>query len=739
MKNDKIDQRIVEMSFENQKFEKGISQSENSLRRFTEALKNSDIGPSFIGLDKTIGSISSSFSVFEQIAVGGLRRIGASAVDAGAKLVKALTIDQVRGGFNEYELKMNTIRAIMNSTGDTADVVREKIGKLDDYADKTIYSTKDMFDNLATFTNSGIDLDKATNAMIGIANATAYAGQGATSAMYAYRNFSDAISNGYMSLMDWRSISRVAKIGTQEFRQEILKTAVELGTLDQAQIDSGAITTNFEDTLKDQWLTADVVTAVLGKYGDATTEVGKKAWIAAQEVRTFSGMMESLKASVGTQFANMSELLFGDLEEAKKNFTYMSNLLTIVFADPLKEMNGLLAGIKELGGVTNVFQGFKNAAIAVLSILKPISQAFDQIFPPKTKEQWVAITKAFKDFTASLKIADSTGDKIRRTFAGFFAVIDIGLQLVKFLGRAVFELVNTFLPLGDGILGASASLGDLLVNINRAIKSSKIFQYGILAVKVGATLLRDQLSKTIAVVKEFIIGLWNAEDPFEYIKNAGKNLFAGLIDGIKMASFWISEKFTKAVKSVLKFFNLNFDETVTGVWPKIVEVLKGVIEFISGKATDGFKNFGEAINSLNFSKIASFVVGGVVLMFIKQLSDLTGAMAGFTNSLSGVVKGFTRKFFSVSQAGIIHEMGIAIGILAASIWVLSKIPADDLNRSLIGLAKAMVIFVAAYGLVQAISVASHNLLKEKEVAVSAFGLVGVAAAVLVMAAAVKTI
>jgi len=204
MNNDKIDRRIVEMSFENDEFEEGISKSKNSLQQFSKALKNSDIGGGFVGLDKSISFMARSFSVFEQIAVGGLRRIGESAITAGAQLVKSLTIGQVSGGFTEYEMKMNTIRAIMNSTGESAIDVREKLKTLDDYADKTIFSTKDMFDNLATFTNAGIPLEKATKAMIGIANATAYAGQDANAAMYAYRNFSDAISNGFMSLTDWR-------------------------------------------------------------------------------------------------------------------------------------------------------------------------------------------------------------------------------------------------------------------------------------------------------------------------------------------------------------------------------------------------------------------------------------------------------------------------------------------------------------------------------------------------------
>ena len=361
------------------------------------------------------------------------------AIDAGAQLIKSLSIDQISEGFNEYELKINTIRAIMNSTGETADVVRAKLKILDDYADKTIFSTKDMFDNLATFTNAGIELDKATQAMIGIANATAYAGQSTTSATYAYRNFSDAISNGYMSLMDWRSISRVAKIGTQEFRQEILKTAVELGTLTQAQIDSGQVTTQFEDTLKDQWFTADVVTEVLNKYGDATTEVGAKAWEAAQEIRTFSGMMESLKASIGTQFADMSEIIFGDLEEAKRNFGYLNDLLTTMFVSGIKSSNEMLASVKELGGISNVFQGLKNVAIGFLSILKPISQAFDQIFPPKDKRAMARDQNLLRFYPKRGLII---GEKTLTIYEGFLLAC---LQSSTLVGNLLNSLQTHFL------------------------------------------------------------------------------------------------------------------------------------------------------------------------------------------------------------------------------------------------------------------------------------------------------
>jgi hypothetical protein len=121
------------------------------------------------------------------------------------------------------------------------------------------------------------------------------------------------------------------------------------------------------------------------------------------------------------------------------------------------------------------------------------------------------------------------------------------LQAFKFLGSAILEVVKLFLPLGDTFLGASATLGDLLVNIDKAIKSSKIFQYALVAVKIGVALLRLGISSLVGWVSEFVRGLWNAEDPLEYLKNVGSKIFSGLIDGVKMAVNWLSGKFTKVL------------------------------------------------------------------------------------------------------------------------------------------------------------------------------------------------
>jgi tape measure domain-containing protein len=767
MNDNKIDQRIVEMSFENHKFEKGISQSQNSLKKFSDALKNSDIKEGFSGLDRSVNALSNSFSMLEQIGVGALRRIGEAAINAGTKLVKSLTIDPAIAGWTKYEQKTAAVQTIMNATGKSIDQVNGYLDKLMWFSDETSYGFTDMTAALAQMTSSGGDIDDLIPLITGVANATAFAGKGAAEFSRAMYNLNQSYGAGNLQFMDWRSLE-LAGVAGKDLKRIFIETGIALGTLDKngktakgTLVDIGT----FGSTLQEKWANTKVMEAAFGKFSELSeaayelvnngtydtaaeameslagkySVVAEKGFQAAQTAKTFNEAISATMDAVSSGWMRTYELMFGDLEEAKANFTALTEILWTVFASGAESRNEMLSWLKEFGGVSNVFQGFKNVAIAVLSVLRPISQAFDEIFPPRTKEQWLEITKVFKDFTASLRIADSTGDKIRRTFAGLFAVIDMGWQLVKFLGRSVFELVSAFFPLGDGILGASASLGDLLVNINKAIKSSEIFQYGILAIKVGAAILREQLAKTIAVVKDFVIGLWNAEDPFEYLRNIGSNIFAGFIDSVKMAASWLSGKFTKVVKDIFKLFDKDFDESVVGIWPKILEVLKEVVKFIGGEAVYGFKNFGDAIKSLDFSRIATFVVGGVILMFIKQLTDLTAAMTGFVNSFSGVVKAFTKKFLSMPQTGIIKDIALAIGTLAASIWLLSTIPADDLERAFYGLAAAIGVFVVAYALIQGINVAAHKMTKDKDMATSAFGLTGVAAALLIMAAAVKVI
>src|SRR5574344_838885 len=122
MSSNKIDNRIVEMSFENKSFEKGISDSTKSLADFDKALKNSGNGSSFSGLSGIISGVSEKFSALETIAVGALLKIGSQLSVAGQQFINTFAIAPISAGFDEYELKINSIKTMLAS-GKTSEVL----------------------------------------------------------------------------------------------------------------------------------------------------------------------------------------------------------------------------------------------------------------------------------------------------------------------------------------------------------------------------------------------------------------------------------------------------------------------------------------------------------------------------------------------------------------------------------------------------------------------------------------
>lgn len=370
-----IEERVVSMQFDNSRFERNVSQSMSTLDKLKQKLNLSGASKglesvqtaaskvNMSGLASSVDTVSSRFSALEVMGVTALANITNSAVNAGKRMLSALTIEPVMDGFNEYEMTLNAVQTTMAGTGKTAEEVEKQLKKLDDYADKTVYSSADMFNNLPKFTNAGVELETATKAMIGIANATALAGGGAQQASIAFYNLGQSIGTGYLTRMDYNSINN-AGMATMEWKNAMVEAAIAQGTLTKAGEDAykaGGKTYTlqqlFIDGLQQQWATADVLVDVFSDYGDETTEIGKKAWSAAQDVKTFSMMMESLKATAGTGWKDTWQIIFGDLEGAKKFWTGINDAISSVITKMADWRNMLLGGALNLGGVWETITG----------------------------------------------------------------------------------------------------------------------------------------------------------------------------------------------------------------------------------------------------------------------------------------------------------------------------------------------------------------------------------------------
>ena len=384
-----IDERVVSMHFDNRNFEKNVSTTLSTLDKLKQKLNftGSAKGLENIatatknvkmdGLAKGVETVRAKFSALEVVGVTALANIANSAVNAGKRMVKALTIDPISSGFSEYEMMLNTVQTTMSATGKTAKEVEDELKRLDDYADKTVYSTADMLNNLPKFTNAGVELEKATTAMIGIANATALAGGDASKASIAFYNLGQAIGTGYLTRMDYNSINN-AGIATMEWKNQMVEAAIAQKTLTKVGEDAykaGGKTYTlqqlFIDGLQQQWATTDVMMKVFGDYGDETTEIGKKSYAAAQDIKTFTQMMESLKATAGTGWKDTWQLIFGDLDGAKKLWTGLSEFISGVITKMTKFRNGILESA--LG------KGFTKLGEKINAIVKPVNKTVDTV------------------------------------------------------------------------------------------------------------------------------------------------------------------------------------------------------------------------------------------------------------------------------------------------------------------------------------------------------------------------
>lgn len=366
-----IDERVVSMQFDNGKFEQNVATSMSTLDKLKAKLNFKGVDTSFSsitkaannvnisGLGKAVDSVQMKFSALQVAGITALTNITNTAVNAGKRIVSALTLDQVRAGFNEYELKMGSIQTIMASTGKSLETVNKYLNELNEYSDKTIYSFSDMTQNIGKFTNAGVKLEDAVMAIKGVSNEAAVSGANANEAARAMYNFAQALSAGYVKLIDWKSIEN-ANMATVEFKQQLIDTAVQCGTLSKRAdgmynvLTKNAAGKDFEDTINStknfnealsyQWMTSEVLIKTLKNYADENTAIGKKAFKAATEIKTFTQMTDALKESIGSGWAQTWELIFGDFNQAKTLWTGIYNKFDKIFGKIADARNKLLGG-----------------------------------------------------------------------------------------------------------------------------------------------------------------------------------------------------------------------------------------------------------------------------------------------------------------------------------------------------------------------------------------------------------
>ena len=732
-----VDERVVSMQFDNKQFESNVKTSMSTIDKLKQKLnfKGAAQGMEALGTS-TRKMVKDSQSEFESYKSGifsigdAWRKMWSSLEwDAAQKLKKTfndLFITPVSSGFSEYELKMQSIQTIMMSTGESIDTVNKYLNELNEYSDRTIYSFQDMTSNIGKFTNAGVKLEDAVKAIQGISNEAAVSGANANEASRAMYNFSQALSAGYVKLIDWKSIEN-ANMATVEFKNELIKTAVELGTVTEAsdgmyQTLSGNAfnaTKNFNEVFQDQWMTSEVLVQTLGRYADETTDIGKKAFAAAQEIKTFSQMMDTLKETAQSGWARTWEIMFGSLPEAKKLWTGLGEAISGVLTAIDDARNDFLEAVmaSPFGKIAEKLNSVAGATEKVTEVTKKYGEIVDKIIRGdfgNGQERIDKLTKAGYDWAKAQNLvnevlgssvrhieaeseAQSAADVVKaNTVAQLSEMSDAQLKVLGLnkeeidslkelrkiaeqTGYSVSEIIkNPDLVSGRNlIIKGFANIGNAIKDVWGVAKKAyeDIFPPKTIEERAAG------IYKCITAFHKFTSGLTMNEETIDKVSRTFKGLFA-VFDILTTLIMGPAKIAFKLFSSILAAFDLDILSFTAMLGDGIVKVrdwidahnpLVKLFESIAGAIKLGIESFGKWIKSLKGSKnlpkdIITGLVNGItagVKMVVAKMKELGLKILESVKKVLGIHSP-SKEFFEIGQniiQGLVNGIKGGFGVL----------------------------------------------------------------------------
>ena len=691
-----IDERVVQMQFENSQFEKGIKQSTDSLTKLDKALelKNGKNGLSdidtkarsmnFATLVNAVKTVSDRFSTLGQVGMRVLQNITDSVMRAGSSMLKAFTLDPIMTGFQEYETQIGAIQTILANTaskGSTLTQVNQALDELNTYADKTIYNFTEMTKNIGTFTAAGVDLQTSVDSIKGIANLAAVSGSSATQASTAMYQLSQAIAAGRVQLMDWNSVVN-AGMGGELFQNALKRTAENFGTNVDAMISKYG---SFRESLtKGGWLTTEVLTETLKQLSGAYTEadllaqgyseeqakqiveLAETAVDAATKVKTFSQLIDTMKEAVQSGWTNTWEIIIGDFDEAQELLTKISDTLGGMIQQSADARNqflseGLSSGWKQLlnEGVSNeddFIDSIKNVA-------KEHGIAIDEMvnqqgsFTKTLDDGWVTseiLSQAITSYTdrlssmsaEELKASGYTEDHVRQLQELKAKVDDGSISLDEFI-------MKMERPSGrENVIDALGKSFDYLMQIIAPIKQA--------FTEVFPPATGEQLYQWTVKIKEFADGFTLSSETANKLKSVFKGLFSAF------------DIVGQAISSVLKGL-IPMGDTMGDIGNIVLDTAASIGDYITNldqsiKAGEGFSAVTETISDILTKVHDGFttLISGVG-NFKSVLSTVGNTVGNVFNNVLSVVKNVADWIRNNISAGDIFA-----GLAGGGIFVLAK-------------------------------------------------------------------
>ena len=713
-----VDNRVVEMQFENKQFESGVAKTLSSVKKLKEGLNFKDSAESLknlgsvsksVDMSNLIGAVESIKDRFSTLGIIGmtvLQNIANKAISVGSTLTKSLTLQPIMDGFSEYETQMNAIQTILSNTrsqGTNIQQVNAALDELNHYADQTIYNFTEMTRNIGTFTAAGVDLNTSVNAIQGIANLAAVSGSSSQQASTAMYQLSQALATGTVKLMDWNSVVN-AGMGGQVFQDALKETSKELGTGAEAAIKANG---SFRESLQTGWLTSKVLTETLKKF----TTSGAMEWVAnycdvskdavqsaydqayanskatdtiGKQKDAIDGCAEALAKQTGKSKDAIKETLSlaYDAQDAATKVKTFSQLI-----DTLKEALG--SGWTKswqimIGDFEEAREMWTNVSVVLSDMINKSADARNALL-----QDWANLggRKAIIDgiataFNNIVSVAGAVSKAFREVFPPVTAQqlmnISNGFKTLMENMKPSEQTLSNIGRVAKGIFSLFDLAGKAVFNLAEA--------FGKFAASSSITSLAKAIGDVVLKLSDYLV---------ELDKGATKiNVFSKAMD---------------ALIDVVSGFINKAGQMATSIREKIVGVLKDakdtIIDFVNGvkKETSEADNnsndlvkliavigaVGAALKKANIVGILQ-KIGTTFLKFFgkKKASSLfEDLVKPFQESMDTIANSLQNLTKSV-KVGQLLAIAAAVGILAGSIKILGEMDPIQLGIGLAGIVAA---------------------------------------------------
>jgi tape measure domain-containing protein len=388
-------------------------------------------------------------------------------------------------------------------------------------------------------------------------------------------------------------------------------------------------------------------------------------------------------------------------------------------------INDLINDMDKLSGKELLHGSVANMGNALINLFTEIHNAWQKVFDPVSAMTLYNIIASMHGVTSKfLKFTEDRGKELTRTLAGVFATLDIIRQCLGGSLKFAIKAVNAVLSAFDmDILDATAKIGDLLVKFDKWLKKTDPFTKGFEEIGKVIKSVVDDLTKFENKIKK-LPNIENFLKTIEKIKSP-KVDFSGVINGFSELS---NTTTNSSFSNIRKLFS--------ALWKYVTEVGLNIIDTIGKIGTSIAQAFGKGDV---FEVINSGLIAGI-LVFVKKLTKnitkVTDDAGGILNNVTEILDGVKDCFVAYQEqlrAGALLKIASAIGILTASVFTLSTIDSDALQRALFGIAALLIelgVALAAFG---KMSNDFKGSLKAN------FLMKSLAVSILIMAAAVKVL